>query len=217
MQPGEPPSHGTRSVLARHSTSIERGEPYEGTTRGRGLAWGLVAASIALAALLSPASAHVTGDVDHLWNQHLKAKVKGLAYTKTQTYTKAQANNLFRAPAYYDCCVQGAVPDTATDAVEVTVPSAKSYVIQGYVNVTGGSSAAVSCTLEGDDFGLDSADIDFNAAGDETTMSFLAGHFASGTAGTFTEYSIECTDTNTGAAYSDVRIMVERVEGIETP
>lgn len=50
----------------------------------------LIAAGVVIGAIvISPAGAHISKSVDHLWNNHLKAKVAGL------TYTKRAADNRF--------------------------------------------------------------------------------------------------------------------------
>ena len=180
--------------------------------RGRAIASGLVAASVGLALLLSPAAAHVTNDVDHLWNKHLKAKVTSLAYTKKQTYTKTQANSRFTSKAYFDCCEFGEASDDGADVAKVTVPALKRYVIHGYVHVTGGDAdAGILCKLEEGNTELDRANVGFTAGGEETMITLLSADMAGGTAGGSVDYGIECLDENTDAAYDDARILVQTI------
>jgi hypothetical protein len=45
----------------------------------------ILAGAIAALALISPVGADVTNSVTHLWSDHIKAKVKALAYTRAQS------------------------------------------------------------------------------------------------------------------------------------
>ena len=56
---------------------------------GRGKIALIVAGVVIGAIMISPAGAHISNSVEHLWNKHLKGKVAGL------TYTKRAANDRF--------------------------------------------------------------------------------------------------------------------------
>jgi hypothetical protein len=75
--------------------------------------------------LLTPAGAHVTSDVGHLWRKHLRPLAKKNFYTKRQTYSKAQADTRFLGKT--DKAVDAVHADTADNASNLGGQPASSY------------------------------------------------------------------------------------------
>ena len=182
-----------------------------GNDWGRSLAL-FTAGAVAAAILISPAGAHIGSTIAHLWSNHLRANVS--ERVKALSYTKAQSDRRFSSAVKQDTFGEGPVPNVQETVASVVVPRGD-YLIQGRVEATGGDSTTLDCVLMGSTRPLATADHVYGPGNTHADLHLLhAARFGRSTSG-FRVVSINCADNDSGAAFEEGRLIVQRVTGLE--